>query len=138
MEALPQRAQLRLAPQHPAYASRHALLGVEVVDALRRVAGWIDGDRERGEVVADVVERALDLLRLHRARVLAVAVHERDDHGLAAVLAHRHALAVLVLQIEVGSTHAGRQLGPLEGALGGHDGAARLGARGVVLAYPEG
>src|SRR3954469_17285805 len=39
--ALPQRAQLRLAAEHPAQPARDALLGVEAVDALRRVARGI-------------------------------------------------------------------------------------------------
>ena len=57
------------------------------------VARRLDGDRQRRHVVAELVQRALHLLRRRRAGVVAVRVEERDDHGLAAEVAHRDRLA---------------------------------------------
>ena len=73
-----------------------------------RVARRVDGEGEHRHVVAEVVQRAADLLGGQRARVLARRVEERDHDGLAAVLAERRDLAVLVAQPEVGRRDARR------------------------------
>ena len=78
-----------------------ALLGEEAPGALGRVARRVDREGEHRHVVAELVQRAADLLGGQRAGVLARRVEERHHDGLAAVLAQRRDLAVLVAQPEV-------------------------------------
>ena len=106
-EPAPHRGELPAGSQNEPHPVVDALLGEEAAGLLGGVPGRIDGDRDgvHAVVVPQLVEGAADLLRLQRARVLARRVEERDDDGLAAVLAQRRLLAVLVAHAEVADRH---------------------------------
>jgi hypothetical protein len=114
--AAPHRRELALAAEHEARAAGHVLLEQEAPGPRARVVAGVDGDREHGHVAAEPVERAADRLHLAGARVLAGRVHERHHDRAAAVVGHRHRLAVLVAQAEVRGARAGRADRALEAA----------------------
>ena len=115
--ALPHRRELRPRPEQEAGPAGHPSLVEEAARARLGVVGRIDGDREQRDVGLRVVERAAHLVDERGARVLAGRVHERDRERPAAVVGHRHPLAVLVAEREVGRGRAGRadEAGPAGG-----------------------
>src|SRR3712207_7182562 len=69
---------IRRPPRSTLFPYTTLFRSVELLDARGRVAGRVDRDRQRRDVVAEVVQRALDLLRLHGALGLRSEEHTSE------------------------------------------------------------